>query len=69
MATIQPDNNYVKYNKNNSYKGTVTLIAGITQKNNQTFALMCSPDIQVNDDDKRLNEELADIHGIYEHHV
>lgn len=69
MATIQPDKNYVKYNKNNSYKGTVTLIAGITQKNNQTFALMCSPDIQVNDDDKRLNEELADIHSIYEHHV
>lgn len=69
MATIQPDNNYVKYNKNDSYKGTVTLIAGITQKNNQTFALMCSPDIQVNDDDKRLNEELADIHGLYEHHV
>lgn len=69
MATIQPDKNYVKYNKNNSYKGTVTLIAGITQKNDQTFALMCSPDIQVNDDDKRLNEELADIHGIYEHHI
>ena len=69
MAIIQPDKNYVKYNKNNSYKGTVTLIAGITQKNNQKFALMCSPDIQVNDDDKRLNEELADIHGLYEHHV
>lgn len=69
MAIIQPDKNYVKYNKNNSYKGTVTLIAGITQKNNQTFALMCSPDIQVNDDDKRLNEELADIHSLYEHHV
>lgn len=69
MATIQPDNNYVKYNKNDSYKGTVTLIAGITQKNNQTFALMCSPDIQVNDNDKRLNEELADIHAIHEHHI
>lgn len=69
MAIIQPDKNYVKYNKNDSYKGTVTLIAGITQKNNQTFALMCSPDIQVNDNDKRLNEELADIHAIHEHHV
>lgn len=72
MATIQPDKNYVTYTKKdsyNSYEGTVTLIAGITQKNGQTFALMCSPDIQVNNDDKRLNEELADIHGIYEHHV
>lgn len=69
MAIIHPDNNYIKYDKNDSYKGTVTLIAGITQKHNQRFALMCSPDIQVNDNDKRLNEELADIHGLYEHHV
>lgn len=69
MATIQPENNYVRYDKNKSYKGSVTLIAGITQKNDQTFALMCTPDIQVNDDDKRLNQELADIHAIHEHHI
>lgn len=71
MAVIHPDNNYVKYDKkeNGGYEGTVTLIAGITQKHDQDFALVCSSDVQVDAKNKRLNEELADIHGLYEDHV
>ena len=42
------------------YKGTVKLIAGITQTNGD-FALVNAPDVQVDNTDKRLNTKLSEI--------
>ena len=44
-----------------NYKGTVKLVSGITQNNNQTYPLMEANAIQVDDNDKRLDVELNDI--------
>lgn len=43
------------------YNGSVELISGITQKNGQNFPLADASAIQVNDDDKRLDEELVEL--------
>ena len=44
-----------------NYKGTVKLVSGITQNNNQTYPLMEANAIQVDENDKRLDVELNDI--------
>ena len=43
------------------YKGSVELISGITQKNGGKFPLMDASAIQVDDNDKRLNEILEEL--------
>ena len=43
------------------YNGTVELIAGITQKNGQNFALVNAPAVQVDDTGKRLDQALSEL--------
>jgi len=44
-----------------AYNGTVELIAGITQKNGQNFALVNAPAVQVDDTGKRLDQALNEL--------
>ena len=44
-----------------NYKGTVKLVSGITQNNNQNYPLMEANAIQVDENDKRLDVELNEI--------
>ena len=46
-----------------AYSGSVTLISGITQKNNGTFPLVNAPAVQVDDTGKRLDAKLAELEG------
>ena len=46
-----------------NYKGTVQLVSGITQNNNQTYPLMEANAVQVDEDGKRLDEELNEINA------
>lgn len=44
-----------------AYNGTVELIAGLKQKNNQNFALINAPAVQVDDTGKRLDQALSEL--------
>lgn len=44
--------------RNQSYKGSIVLIGGLTPKNNGSFPLLDAHDVQVGEDGTRLDEAL-----------
>jgi hypothetical protein len=45
------------------YNGSIELISGVTQANGGDFALVHASAVQVDDDGKRLDVALSEIHG------